>query len=110
MLQNLGIAYGESNKVNTGGKLNQSALGIDASKYTLADSDELDLVINGERIHGLTKDSTIDDILSKINSTPGAGVKATYVDATGQFMLVASETGAGRNIELDSELANELLA
>lgn len=108
LLQNLGIAYGESNKVNTGGKLNQSALGIDASKYTLADSDELDLVINGERIHGLTKDSTIDDILSKINSTPGAGVKATYVDATGQFMLVASETGAGRNIELDSELANEL--
>lgn len=108
LLQNLGIAYGESNKVNTGGKLNQSALGIDASQYTLADSDELDLVINGERIHGLTKDSTIDDILSKINSTPGAGVKATYVDATGQFMLVASETGAGRNIELDSELANEL--
>lgn len=108
LLQNLGIAYGESNKVNTGGKLNQSALGIDASQYTLADSNELDLVINGERIHGLTKDSTIDDILSKINSTPGAGVKATYVDATGQFMLVASETGAGRNIELGSELANKL--
>lgn len=108
LLQNLGIAYGESNKVNTGGKLNQSALGIDASQYTLADSNELDLVINGERIHGLTKDSTIDDILSKINSTTGAGVKATYVGATGQFMLVSSETGAGRNIELNSDLAKKL--
>ena len=106
LLQNLGIAYGESNKVNTGGRLNQSALKIDASDYML--DGELDLVINGERIHGLKEDSTIDEILSKINSTPGAGVKATYVDATGQFMLVSSETGAGRNIELNSDLAKKL--
>ena len=64
--------------------------------------------INGVAIEGLTKDSSINDILSKINSTTNAGVKATYVDATGQFMLVSSETGAGREISLDSDLSKVL--
>lgn len=109
LLNNLGIAYGESNKVNTGGKLTQQALGLgnDLSIYTKTDdlgnpTDELDLKINGVEIKGLTTSSTIDDILSKINSTTAAGVKATYVDATGQFMLVSSETGKGREIDVST--------
>lgn len=102
LLNALGIAYGESSKVNLNGKLSQSALKIDAPE-----NGELDLKINGVEIKGLTKDSSINDILSKINSSD-AGVKATYVDATGRFMLVSSETGAGRTISLDSELAKKL--
>lgn len=99
LLMNLGIANGESTKVNLNGKLNQSALnlGDDLEQY-LDENGSLNLVINGAKIEGLTKDSTINDIISKINSTSAAGVKATYVDATGQFMLVASETGKGREI------------
>lgn len=117
LLNNLGIAYGESNKVNTGGKLTQQALGLgnDLSIYTKADdpdnpTDELDLKINGVEIKGLTTSSTIDDILSKINSTTAAGVKATYVDATGQFMLVSSETGKGRDIDVSADGGGSALA
>lgn len=113
LLNNLGISYGESNKVNLSGKLDQAgilgdknAIGDATLKFT--NGDALDLRINGVAIEGLTKDSSINDILSKINSTTNAGVKATYVDATGQFMLVSSETGAGREISLDSNLSKVL--
>lgn len=110
LLNTLGIDYGASNKINVNGKLDQDALWgenetKDLSKYTKADG-SLDLVINGVEIKGLTTKSTINDILSKINSTKAAGVKATYVDATGQFMLVASETGKGREITLGTKDAD----
>lgn len=99
LLKNLGIDDGASTKVNLDGKLDQAglSLGLSEADYVGADG-SLNLVINGVKIEGLTKDSTIKDILSQINSTAEAGVKATYVDATGQFMLVASETGKGREI------------
>lgn len=111
IMWNLGLSYGDSNKVNLNGKLNQNNIGIDLDKKVSEDSDELvykdGLVINGVKIEGITKDTSINDILSKINSSK-AGVKATYVDATGQFMLVSSETGKGREINLDSQLAKDL--
>ncbi len=111
LLTNLGLEYGASNKVNLNGKLTQDALlGDNYSGLTITkpDSDALDLRINGVEITGLTKNSSISDILSKINSTSAAGVKATYVSATGEFMLVSSETGTGREINLDSDLAKAL--
>ena len=110
LLNNLGVSYGESNKVNLSGKLEQAGILGDAANVEdfTTDGKALDLKINGVAIEGLTKDSSINDILSKINSTTNAGVKATYVDATGQFMLVSSETGAGREISLDSNLSKVL--
>ncbi len=109
LLHNLGIANGESSKVNLDGKLTQSALkgklGNDTDAYV--SDGELDLVINGVKIKGLTADSSIRDILSQINASD-AGVKATYSDTSGQFMLVSSETGKGRKIELGSDLAEKL--
>ena len=107
----LGIVYGASNKVNTYATLDKANLGIskdDMSNYTDANGN-LDLVINGVKIEGLTAKSTVKDIISKINATPEAGVKASYVDSTGQLMLVSSETGAGRQIDVSgSELAKKL--
>lgn len=109
LLTNLGISYGESNKVNLDGKLDQAALlGKNTNIADFEKDGELDLQINGVAIKGLTKDSSINDIVSKINSTSAAGVKATYVSATGQFMLVSTETGAGRDISLESELSKRL--
>lgn len=111
LLNNLDISYGESNKVNLSGKLDQAALlkdGITADYLKEGSEDALDLQINGVSIDGLTKNSSINDIVTKINNTSAAGVKATYVSATGQFMLVSTETGAGRDITLDSALSKEL--
>ena len=108
LLKNMGLEYGSSSGVNLSGKLSQAAIRDktgDPSQYVK--DGELDLEINGVQIKGLTADSSISDILSKINSSE-AGVKATYVDATGTFMLVSSETGEGRQINLNSELAQDL--
>ncbi|MCI8853974.1 MAG: flagellar filament capping protein FliD [Lachnospiraceae bacterium] len=103
-IQGLGVSYGESNKINLNGKLDQNNLNINLDDEKYKDG----LIINGVKIDGVTKNSSISDILSKINNSK-AGVKATYVDATGQFMLVTSETGKGREIDLEeSELAKEL--
>ncbi len=111
LLKNMGLEYGASSKVNLSGKLSQAAIedkigSIDSNASYMKDG-ELDLQINGVQIKGLTADSSISDILSKINSSE-AGVKATYVDATGTFMLVSSETGEGREINLNSKLAQDL--
>lgn len=103
VLHVLGIENGESNKVNLSGKLSQSGLQIDITDSKYSDG----LVINGVKIGGIDANTSISSILSKINSSD-AGVKATYVAASGQFMLVSKETGAGREISLDSELAREL--
>lgn len=103
LLYNMGIRNGESNKVNTNGTLDQSALKIDINDQKYSDG----LVINGVKIGGIDEYTSISSIMSKINSS-NAGVKATYVSATGQFMLVSEETGEGREITLDSKLAQDL--
>lgn len=109
VLKTLGIGNGESNKVNMSGKLNQSGLGIDINEEDASGEKVYKdgLVINGVTIGGIDANTSISTILSKINSSK-AGVKATYVSATGQFMLVSNETGAGRDIKLDSKLAQDL--
>ncbi len=120
LLKNIGLEYGSSNKINLDGKLTQGSLAaslekdsngnVDFTQYTTDSNQDspLDLEINGVKITGLTRTSSINDILSKINSNTEAGVKATYVDSTGKFMLVSSETGANRDITLDSKLAQDL--
>ena len=56
------------------------------------------LVINGVKID-INADTTVNQMMNAINSSK-AGVKATYMSATNQFTLLASETGKGREIEL----------
>lgn len=114
LLHNLGLTSGASNKINLSGRLDQAGLkdALTGVQLTRTKEDgkgeELDLQINGVKIEGLTERSSISDILSKINSTTAAGVKATYMDATGEFMLVSTETGANREINLDTDLTKAL--
>lgn len=102
VLRCLGISYGASSKVSLSGSLSQNqdkfglAAGENVDDWT---EEDLRLEINGVQIGGITKDTSISDILSKINKSD-AGVKATYVEATGQFMLVSSETGEKREIKV----------
>lgn len=107
----LGIVYGASNKINTNATLDKANVGItkdDLSNYADADGN-LELVINGVKIEGLTTKSSLQQIISKINGTSEAGVKASYVESTGQLMLAATETGAGRQIDVSgSELSKKL--
>ena len=70
-------------------------------KAFLEDLNQNGLIINGVRIKGVTADTSINGMIEKINSTEDAGVKASYLSSSNQFVLVTSETGKGREITLD---------
>lgn len=60
---------------------------------------ELDLVINGETIKGLTYASPISKIISTINSSD-AGVKVSYLSNADKFTMEATSSGASGRIEI----------
>ncbi len=100
---NLGLSTSASNKLNTGADLwtNRDRLGLGSySSKEEMNSALAGLSINGTTVSGITADSTVDQLLSKINSTDGTGVKAAYLSGSGQFALIASNTGSGRSIDL----------
>ena len=53
--------------------------------------------VNGVAIEGLTKDSTLQQVLTAINSSD-AGVKASFSELTGEFSFVTKATGADAQI------------
>lgn len=57
------------------------------------------MTINGKSFD-VTADSTINDLVKEINKSD-AGVKATYVESTGQLMFFDKQTGEESKIELD---------
>lgn len=59
------------------------------------------LLINGVKID-INADTTVNQMMNAINSSK-AGVKATYMSATNQFTLLASETGKGREISTSAD-------
>lgn len=107
----LGFDKETSNKVSTGLSLrsNWEKLGLDKIGAAPAegDSTEYTMKINGAEIK-FTADMTVDGLLNKINSNEEAGVKASYISATNQFVLVASETGKRGTIGLGGEYAKAL--
>ena len=67
---------------------------------------DLSLTVNGKAITGITADSTIAEVLSKISKSD-ANVTATYSEAAGEFYLKNKETGAG-TIEFGGSVAEAL--
>lgn len=55
--------------------------------------------INGVQISGLDADTTVSQMIKKINSSD-AGVKATYLSNSNKLSLISTETGSGRTIDI----------
>ncbi len=109
--KNLGIAENASTTVNRSASIydNRVALGFDESLTEDELNEKLaDFRINGASITGITANTKIDDLLSKINATADAGVKATYLSGSNQFALIATNTGSGRTIELSDGAASTI--
>ena len=64
-----------------------------------SENDISSMTINGKSFE-VTADSTISDLVSAINKSD-AGVKATFVESTGQLMFFDKETGEESKIELN---------
>ena len=105
----LGIQKGASNKLNLEGsirdnidKLIPDGPDAEAKRAQFLNSLETDgLVINGVKISGVTADTSIQGMIDKINTNKDVGVKASYLSSTNQFVLISSETGSGREIQLE---------
>ena len=111
----LGIQKGASNKLNLEGSIRDNIDKLitddepdaEAKRTQFLESLESDgLVINGVKIAGVTANTSLQDMIDKINNNKDVGVKASFLSSTNQFVLVASETGKGRQIDLDSDKAD----
>ena len=110
----LGIQKGASNKLNLEGsirdnidKLIPDGPDAEAKRAQFLNSLETGgLKINGETISGVTADTSIQGMIDKINANKDVGVKASYLSSTNQFVLISSETGSGREIQLEGASAD----
>lgn len=96
----LGIAKGESNRINLSASLEKSGLNIG----TPSTDGKYEININGTSI-SFTKDDTVNDIMKKINNSD-AGVTISYMSTADKFMLTANEGGAAGNIKLSGNGAD----
>lgn len=90
---------GESNRVNLNVGIGSKLTGIKGLD-DLASISEADLAmtINGVTIDGITKDSTINDIINKINSSE-AGVKVSYLQNSDRFIITSTVDGASGKVD-----------
>lgn len=86
-----------STKMSTTASLKDNGL-VDSNNFKT-------IKINGVELTDITENSTINDLLNAINENSDIGVKATYLESTNQFVLISTETGSGRKIDLN-ESAN----
>lgn len=66
------------------------------------------LKIGGATIDGITANTTLESVLSKINSSNDAGVRVNYSNLTGQFVFTSQQTGEGSDITFEGALAQKL--
>lgn len=93
-----GVPMGESNRINTSASLFDS--GLNLGTMTRPEPPQtLGFTINGTLISGLTTDSSINEIMNKINSSD-AGVKISYLKTADKFIIESTAGGAGGKIDL----------
>lgn len=78
---------------------NMSRLGLTEDDFD-EDGNLLNFTINGVTISGITKETTVNQLIDKVNSS-GAGVRMNYLSTSNKFTLVSKETGSGRDIALE---------
>ncbi len=97
------VSYGESNRLNLSSSLIDSGLNVGAANG----SDKLELIINGKPIEDLTYNSTINEIINKINSSD-AGVTISYMSSSDKFSIKSTMGGVSGQIKLEGAGAEAL--
>ena len=96
-----GIAAGASNRINLSTTVEKAGFAKSAEfSKSLKDDGSYYLSINGVEIEGITKDSTVKEIVEKINNSK-AGVKVSYQSISDQFVITSTENGAAGEITFD---------
>ena len=98
----MGMKNGQSNRVGLGTKLGELSL------KTQLQGGSFRFTINGEEFH-FTENDTIGDVLEKVNAS-SAGVRMVYRSQSDTFVLEATESGSGKQINLSQQEGNLLNA
>ena len=98
----VGMKNGQSNRVGLGTKLGELSL------KTQLQGGSFRFTINGEEFH-FTENDTIGDVLEKVNAS-SAGVRMVYRSQSDTFVLEATESGSGKQINLSQQEGNLLNA
>ena len=79
---------------------NRVAQAEDGEYYRIDDTGKAlyDFEINGAHI-SVTEDTTLESLMTSINSNAGMGMKVSYSKLTNEFKFTASETGANSRVE-----------
>lgn len=113
-------ASGDSGSIHTSGSGddikyydaddNRVAKGADDNWYRVDDNGKFlySMEINGKQVGRFTEDTTLESVLSAINSDAEVGVNVGYSNLTSQFVFTARETGESGKINFDNELAKKL--
>lgn len=96
-----GIAAGASNRINLSASVDKAGFKTADFSGSRKDDGSYYLSINGVEIEGITKDSTVNEIMEKINNSK-AGVKVSYQSISDQFVLTSTENGAAGEIKFDT--------
>ena len=96
-----GIAAGASNRINLSASVDKAGFKTADFSGSLKDDGSYYLSINGVEIEGITKDSTVKEIVEKINNSK-AGVKVSYQSISDQFVITSTENGAAGEITFDA--------
>ncbi|MBR5229700.1 MAG: flagellar filament capping protein FliD [Firmicutes bacterium] len=104
-----GVKEGASNRINMSATLENAGFAAGRDFSTALDGDNYNLVINGVKIEGITKDSTVNDIVKAINDSK-AGVKVSYQSISDQFVITSTEAGASGKIDFDVPAGQNNLA
>lgn len=84
-----------------------TAVDLKTELGTYVSDREMDLTINGTKIKGLSYNSTMNEIISTINSSD-AGVKISYMKNADKFSIQATAGGAAGEIKLEGDAAGIL--
>lgn len=102
----LHIQAGESNRLNLQSKIKDS--GLNTFGEGTADADgKYKIQINGKEVEFSQEDS-IANIMDRINSTEGIGVKVSYLQNADKFVVEATAEGASSEIRISGEGAKVL--
>lgn len=104
-----GIQAGTSNRVNMSANLANAGFSENTANEIKRHEQEEGkylLKINGKEVEGITKDSTIKEIVEKINSTEGIGVSVAYQEMSNRFVIKATENGTSGEVKFDDDEDN----
>lgn len=93
-----GIPEGASNRVNLSATVDKAGFKTTDFSGSVKDDGSYYMSINGVEIEGITKDSTVNEIMEKINNSK-AGVKVSYQSISDQFVITSTENGASGSID-----------